>query len=161
MFNTYQLSSDTVQVVKTSLPFHSSMWSVLYTQRTTRCRLLTPHPSQTSTLPPNTFLVLTKQSKCKNQPERYACPSRVVLLTSKIGPSMDKHTLRKDVCIEMPHSGKGLPRWRSEEGGLDLVESLRGTASTKVLAQGTWDRRSKVVDQWLRTKTIRKRLYAD
>jgi hypothetical protein len=67
-------------------------------------------------------------------------------MTKKIKLSLDKHTFQKHSYIDMPQSGKGLPRWRSEEGRLDLVESLKATPSTKVLALGTSDRRAKVVD---------------
>jgi hypothetical protein len=148
-------------MMKTSLPSYRSILSVLNTREMTKRLPLAPYPPQPPTLLPNTFLVLIQQSKYKDQSETHARPSNVAPLTSKVELSMDKRTLQKDSCIQMPHSSKDLPRWRSEEGGLDLIESLKATTSTKVLAQGTPGRRAKVVDEWLRAKAIRKRLYAD
>ena len=116
--------------------------------------------AQTLTLPSNTFLVLIQQSKCKNLFEKLRLSIETRSLTSKIELLMGKYTLRKDSCIEMPHSGKDLPRWGSEEGGLDLIQPLGCTPSTKVRAEGAPGRCAKVVDEWLRAKTFRKQLHA-
>jgi hypothetical protein len=129
--------------------------------KTTRYKLLAPYLHRISTPLPNIFLVLIEQSKCRNKFRKHAGSTRVAHLARKIELSLDKHTLQENSCIEMPRSGKCLPRWRSKEGRLNLVESLGATAGTKVLAQGTSDRRAEVVDERLRTQAFRERLHLD